>query len=128
MRWEGNGCGGNRNHLDADGMTEQLWRNKWDAARLFLTADGEFGKAGGNDTIRVDEAGRLRIKVPGALAGELGTHLVLAARVQFHHRRAEWAGVGATSGALRHQLRPQPRALVFGRVLDTLARAGARPR
>ncbi|HZN79751.1 MAG TPA: hypothetical protein VFC01_08705, partial [Mycobacterium sp.] len=64
-------------------MTEQRWREKWDAARLFLTADGESGKAGGNETIRVDEHGQLRIKVPGALADELGTHLVIAAPVQF---------------------------------------------
>jgi hypothetical protein len=54
----------NRNHLDATDMTEQQWRHKWDAARMFLTADGESGKAGGNETIRVDEAGRLAIKVP----------------------------------------------------------------
>ena len=47
-----------RNHLDATAITEQQWRNEWDAARLFLTADGESGKAGGNETIRVDEAGR----------------------------------------------------------------------
>ncbi len=52
----------NRNHLDATDMTEQDWRDRWDAARLFLTADGESGKAGGNETIRVDEDGLLRIK------------------------------------------------------------------
>ena len=34
---------------------------------MFLTADGESGKAGGNETIRVDDAGRLRIKVPATL-------------------------------------------------------------
>jgi hypothetical protein len=51
----------NRNHLDAAGISEQHWRQKWDAARMFLTADGESGKTGGNETIRVDEAGRLRI-------------------------------------------------------------------
>jgi hypothetical protein len=54
----------NRNHLDATDVTERQWRNRWDAARMFLTADGESGKAGGNETIRVDEVGRLRIKTP----------------------------------------------------------------
>ena len=98
----------NRNHLDADDMTEQQWRNKWDAARLFLTADGEFGKAGGNETIRVDEAGRLRIKVPAALAGELGSHLVLAAPVQFHHRRAEWAARVSARQAVRYDISYDP--------------------
>ena len=47
----------NRNHLDAADMTEQQWRDRWDGARMFLTADGESGKAGGNETIRVDERG-----------------------------------------------------------------------
>jgi hypothetical protein len=42
----------NRNHLDAAGMTEQQWRDRWDAARTFLTADGESGKSGGNETTR----------------------------------------------------------------------------
>jgi hypothetical protein len=58
----------NRHHLDAAAMTEAQWRARWDAARMFLTADGETGKAGGNETIRVDEAGRLQIKVPAALS------------------------------------------------------------
>ena len=80
----------NRNHLDATDMTEQQWRDRWDAARMFLTADGESGKAGGNETIRVDESGRLRIKSPAALAEELGTHLVIAAPVRFTHRADEW--------------------------------------
>ena len=97
----------NRNHLDATDMTEQLWRNKWDAARMFFTADGESGKAGGNETIRVDEAGRLRIKVPAALAGELGTHLVLAAPVQFHHR-ARRMGARRARQAVRYDISYDP--------------------
>ena len=54
----------NRNHLDATDMTEQQWRERWDAARMFFTADGESGKAGGNETIRVEESGRLRSRCP----------------------------------------------------------------
>jgi hypothetical protein len=30
----------NRNHLDATDMNEQQWRDRWDAARMFLSADG----------------------------------------------------------------------------------------
>ncbi len=71
----------NRNHLEAAEMTEQQWRDQWDAARMFLTADGESGKPGGNETIRVDEQGQLRLKVPADLAAELGTHLVIGAPV-----------------------------------------------
>ena len=98
----------NRNHLDDAGMTDQQWRTKWDAARMFLTADGESGKAGGNETIRVDEAGRLRIKVPGALVDEFGTHLVIAAPVQFSHRGAEWGGRVAARQAVRYDISYDP--------------------
>jgi hypothetical protein len=85
----------NRNHLDATRLTEPEWRKKWDAARMFLTADGESGKAGGNETIRVDEAGQLPIKVPAALVDELGAHVVIAAPVRFMHRGADWAQRGS---------------------------------
>jgi hypothetical protein len=27
-------------------MTEQQWRRRWDASRMFLTADGESGQPG----------------------------------------------------------------------------------
>ncbi|MGZ5379933.1 MAG: hypothetical protein ACXWD8_18675 [Mycobacterium sp.] len=36
----------NRNHADeASSMTEPQWRDRWDASRMFLTADGESGKS-----------------------------------------------------------------------------------
>jgi hypothetical protein len=40
-----------RHSLGAAGLTEAQWR-RWEAERLFLTADGEAGKAWGNETIR----------------------------------------------------------------------------
>jgi IS605 OrfB family transposase len=98
----------NRNHLDATDMTEQQWHEKWDAARMFLTADGESGKVGGNETIRVDEHGQLRIKVPAALAAELGTHLVIAAPVRFIHRGEEWADRVAARQAVRYDISFDP--------------------
>jgi hypothetical protein len=98
-----------RNHLDAADMTEQLWREKWDAARMFLTADGESGKAGGNETIRVDESGQLRIKVPAALVDDLGTHLVIAVPVQFTHRDEEWWARVAGRQAVRYDISYDPR-------------------
>jgi hypothetical protein len=81
----------NRAHLDAAAMTERQWRTRWDASRMFLTADGETGRIGGNETIRVDEAGRLRIKVPAALTQQFGSHLQIAISVGFVHRGGEWA-------------------------------------
>ena len=97
-----------RNHLDAAQMTEQQWRVRWDAARMFLTADGETGKAGGNETIRVDEAGQLRIKTPAALAAQLGTHLTIAAPVGFHHRGDQWAARVAGRRAVRYDVTYDP--------------------
>jgi hypothetical protein len=98
----------NRNHLDATEMTEQQWRDRWDAARMFLTADGESGKAFGNETIRVEDDGRLRIKTPAALVEQFGTHLVIAAPVRFAHRGDEWAARVAARRAVRYDLRYDP--------------------
>jgi hypothetical protein len=94
----------NRNHLDEAGMTEPRWRAHWDAARMFVTADGESGKAGGNETIRVDGAGRLRIKVPAALVDQHGTHIDVAAPVAFGHRGAQWAQRVAGRRAVRYDI------------------------
>ncbi|MEU7820529.1 hypothetical protein [Catellatospora sp. NPDC049133] len=41
-----------RHHLDQPGMTEDRWRQRWQAARWFLSADGESGKRYGNETVR----------------------------------------------------------------------------
>ena len=64
-------------------MTEDQWRARWDAGRMFMTADGESGKTGGNETIRVDETGKLRIKVPTALAPGTGRISLLRHRWGF---------------------------------------------
>ena len=98
----------NRNHLDATEMTERQWRDRWDAGRLFLTADGESGKAGGNETIRVDEAGGLRIKTPAALVAQLGSHVVIAEPVRFTHRGDEWAARVGERQAVRYDISYDP--------------------
>src|SRR5882757_6386382 len=98
----------NRHHLDAAAMTEAQWRAGWDAARIFLTADGETGKAGGNETIRVDGAGRVRIKVPTALSAQFGLHLQIAAPVGFSHRGSEWADGVAGRRAVRYDITYDP--------------------
>jgi hypothetical protein len=98
----------NRNHLDESGLTEGQWRARWDAARMFLTADGESGKAGGNETLRVDEAGRVRIKVPAALAAEYGRHVNITEPIAFHHRSTEWAQRVAQRHAVRYDITHDP--------------------
>src|SRR5882757_3521045 len=98
----------NLDAVDAAAMTEGQWRARWDAARMFLTADGESGKAGGNETIRVDEAGQLRIKVPAALSTQFGSHLQIAAPVGFSHRGGEWADRIAGRRAVRYDISWDP--------------------
>jgi hypothetical protein len=98
----------NRNHLDAAEMSEQQWRDRWDASRLFLTADGESGKAGGNETIRIDSDGRLRIKTPAALVAQLGQHVVIDAPIRFAHRGDEWAERVAARRAVRYDISYDP--------------------
>lgn len=93
-----------RNHLAAAQLAEAQWRRRWDAARLFLTADGESGKTGGNETIRVDESGMLRVKVPAALSDQLGRHIVIEAPVSFSHRGGEWSERVAGRKAVRYDI------------------------
>ena len=118
-----------RANLVATELTEAQWRQRWDASRRFLTADGETGKAGGNETIRVDASGRLRVKVPAALSDRFGTHLTIAAPVSFNHRGDEWASRVAERRAVRYDINfAAPRALVFGRLLDHNPSSGRRAR
>jgi IS605 OrfB family transposase len=98
----------NRDHLDAAALTEEEWRARWESARMFLTADGEAGKAGGNETIRVDEAGNLQIKVPTALRAQLGTHLKITTLVRFFNRSGEWAARVAGRRAVRYDIHYDP--------------------
>ncbi|MEU3428517.1 IS200/IS605 family accessory protein TnpB-related protein [Streptomyces gardneri] len=82
-----------RHHLAATDRTPEQWRAKWEAARWFLTADGESGKKCGNQTIRVSPDGEVSIKLPLPLAGLANAkygRYVFAARVSFPYRGEEW--------------------------------------
>ena len=94
-------------------LTEAAWRERWQAARWFLTADGEAGKRWGNETIRVHpDQGWLELRLPAPLArlsntpGRAATYR-LSCPVVFHHRAAEWAAQAAT-GAVRYDLWSDP--------------------
>src|ERR671930_1887513 len=94
-------------------LTKAGWRERWEAARWFLTADGEAGKRWGNETIRVHpEEGWLELRLPTPLAhlsntpGRAPTSR-LACPVVFHHRAGEWAAQAA-SGAVRYDLLLDP--------------------
>ncbi|MFC7964225.1 IS200/IS605 family accessory protein TnpB-related protein [Streptomyces cinereoruber] len=82
-----------RHHLTAAGRTVEEWRAGWEAARWFLTADGESGKRFGNETVRVTPDGEVSIKLPAPLAHRANAphgRYVLAARIAFAHRGQEW--------------------------------------
>jgi IS605 OrfB family transposase len=96
-----------RNNLTDAGLTEEQWRQEWESARLFLTADGEKGKAWGNETIRWNpDKGWLEIKLPASLA-HLANHphvrYRLSCPVGFSYRGDEVAAQAA-SGAVRYDI------------------------
>ncbi|WP_406370012.1 transposase [Streptomyces sp. NBC_01550] len=83
-----------RHHLTEADLTEDRWRERWEAERWFLAADGESGKRFGNETIRVTPDGEVSIKLPVPLANLANTRhgrYTLTARIAFAHRGAEWA-------------------------------------
>ncbi|MFF9016303.1 IS200/IS605 family accessory protein TnpB-related protein [Streptomyces sp. NPDC014870] len=85
---------GTRHHLDQAQLTEAEWRQRWQAGRWFLKADGESGKRFGNETIRITPEGEVSIKLPTPLADWANAphgRYVLAARVRISHRGQEWA-------------------------------------
>jgi IS605 OrfB family transposase len=83
-----------RHHLAEAGLTQVQWRDQWEAARWFLSADGESGKRWGNETIRVTGDGELSLRLPVPLvylANAPYGRYVLTGTVQFAHRGPEWA-------------------------------------
>jgi IS605 OrfB family transposase len=117
-----------RLNLARAGLTRAQWRDRWDAARLFLTADGEKDKAWGNETIRWHPGdGWLEIRLPAPLA-----HLAnrphgryrLSCEVRFEYRGDEVAAQAAT-GAVRYDI---SRDQVKGRwYIDASWKAAPRP-
>ncbi|WP_329157154.1 transposase [Streptomyces sp. NBC_01717] len=83
-----------RHHLTEARLTEDEWRQRWEAERWFIAADGESGKRFGNETIRVAPDGEVSIRLPVPLAHLANTRhgrYTLTARIGFAHRGAEWA-------------------------------------
>jgi len=98
-------------NLPAAGLTEAEWREQWDAARMFLTADGEAGKPWGNETIRFNPDERWpELKLPDQLA-----HLAnqphgryrLSCPVEFTYRGDDVAAQ-AVAGAVRYDIAFDP--------------------
>lgn len=101
-----------RHHLADAGLTEAGWRERWDAARMFLTADGESGAPHGNYTISVDPAdGTVTLVLPAPLRhlanGPRGRYR-LACTVTFHHRRDQWLDRVTANRAVRYDITHDP--------------------
>lgn len=82
-----------RHNLGAAQLTEARWRERWEAGRWFLAADGEAGKRWGNETIRITPSGEMSIKLPTPLADLANARhgrYVFTARAVFAHRGPEW--------------------------------------
>ncbi|MCX4692665.1 hypothetical protein [Streptomyces sp. NBC_01408] len=98
----------NRHHLAAAGLTETEWRERWDAQRMFLTADGESGAPYGNYTISVDPAeGTVTFVLPEPLrhlANAPRGRYRLACAVTFNHRREEWLDRATANRAVRYDI------------------------
>lgn len=100
-----------RHHLGQAGLSEQAWRERWRAARMFLAADGESGKRLGNETIRITATGQLSIKLPAALARLANAphgRYVLDAIVAFHHRSEEWRDRITDNRAVAYRIHHDP--------------------
>ncbi|WP_405691886.1 IS200/IS605 family accessory protein TnpB-related protein [Streptomyces sp. NBC_00057] len=83
-----------RHHLADARLTEERWRERWEAERWFIAADGESGKRFGNETIRVTSDGEVSIKLPKPLehlANAKHGRYTLTSTVAFAHRGQEWA-------------------------------------
>jgi hypothetical protein len=100
-----------RANLAAAGLSEQQWRAQWEAARWFLTADGEKDTPWGNQTLRWHPDERwLEVKLPAPLAGLANRprgRYRLSCEVTFPYRGDEVAAQAAT-GAVRYDITHDP--------------------
>jgi hypothetical protein len=117
-----------QHNLAATGKSPEQWRREWDAARWFLTADGEASKRLGNETIRWDPDGDwLELKLPAPLANLANAphdRYRLECSVSFPYRGDEVAAQTA-GGSVRYDISYDP-----GRdrwYLDASWRVPARP-
>ncbi|MFF6999247.1 IS200/IS605 family accessory protein TnpB-related protein [Streptomyces sp. NPDC008313] len=98
---------GTRHTLGNAQLTEAEWRERWEAGRWFLQADGESGKRFGNETIRISPGGEVSIKLPAPLTDLANAghgRYVLSAKVRFPHRGEEWADRAQANRAVAYRI------------------------
>ena len=98
-------------HLDEAGLSETQWQERWQAERLFLTADGEKDQLWGNLTIRWNpDEHWVEVKLPQPLvhlANRPHDRYRLGCPVAFSCRGDEVAAQAAT-GAVRYDISIDP--------------------
>jgi hypothetical protein len=118
-----------RLNLEQAGLTEGQWRRRWEAARLFLQADGEAGKYLGNETLRWNPGeGWFEIRLPAPLAhlaNRPHSRYRLSCPVQFSHRADQVAARAATKTAVHYDVSYDPAKDRW--YLDAAWKAPARP-
>ena len=96
-----------RHHLAKAHLTEEQWRRRWQAERLFLSADGGAEALWGNRSIRVHpEQGWCEVDLPAPLehlANRPDGRYRLTCQASFSHRSDEWAAQAAT-GAIHYDI------------------------
>ncbi|MCX4453455.1 transposase [Streptomyces sp. NBC_01340] len=100
-----------RHHLGEAGLEEPGWRERWRAARMFLSAVGESGKRCGNETIRVTTSGRISLRLPAVLAHLANAphgRYVLDVTVAFKHRGQEWLDRVTANRAVAYRIHHDP--------------------
>ncbi|OAH12157.1 hypothetical protein [Streptomyces jeddahensis] len=101
-----------RHNLEKAHLTAAEWGQRWEAERLFLTADGESGAPYGNYTITVDPAdGSVTLVLPEPLrhlANAPRGRYKLSCAVFFHHRRQEWLDRVEAHCAVRYDFVHEP--------------------
>ena len=83
-----------RHHLHDAGLTVDRWRQRWDAVRYRITANGSPDEPFGNLTITVTPAGQVSIRLPTPLeylANAPRGRYVLSGTAVFCYRGQQWA-------------------------------------
>jgi len=100
-----------RHHLDAAGLTANRWRDRWDAARYRITANGSPDEPFGNLTITVTAAGVVSVRLPKPLeylANAQRGRYVLSGVAVFTHRGDEWAARICTRNSVSYTITRRP--------------------
>ncbi|AZM93212.1 hypothetical protein D1J60_18840 [Streptomyces sp. W1SF4] len=97
-----------RHNLADTNLSESDWRKRWDAQRMFLTADGESGAPHGNYTITVTPTGgAVTLVLPEPLRHLANTprgRYRVSCTVAFSHRRDEWLDRVMANKAVRYDI------------------------